>query len=288
MARLYVLGGNGWVPSPKRSTNCYALETRRSLILFDCGVGVSRLSDPMMRLVLERVPRVIVLLSHYHHDHIEGLHMLPHFLRDHEVTIAGPGVLVSGFDCAAVLARFGSSPLLPQPITAWGETFRKGFSIVELREGRNKIAGETIEVVRQPHSDPSVGFRVRDVAYVTDTVVRAETAAFAKGASVLVHDAWLDADDEALGHADLRRHGTAHGAAAIAKEAGVSELVLGHLNPSYDEPRLERMLISACDVFPNTRLANDFTVVEVRSKDDEDLPGGAAPEGPIATETGGL
>jgi hypothetical protein len=37
MARLYVLGGNGWVPSPKRSTSCYALETRRSLILFDPG-----------------------------------------------------------------------------------------------------------------------------------------------------------------------------------------------------------------------------------------------------------
>jgi hypothetical protein len=82
--------------------------------------------------------------------------------------------------------------------------------------------------------------------------------------------------------------GTAHGAAALAKEAGVTELVLGHLNPAYDEARLERMLIAACDVFPNTRLANDFTVVDVRTKDDEDLPAAAATEGPTASETGGL
>ncbi len=287
MARLYVLGGNGWVPSPKRSTNCYAIETRRALILLDCGVGVSRLSDPMMKAVIDRVPRVLVLLSHYHHDHIAGLNMLPHFFADHEVTVAGPGVLVTGFDCAAVLARYGSSPLLPQAITTWSNTFRKGFSIVELREGRNKVAGETVEVIRQPHTDPSAGIRVRDVAYITDTIVRPESAVFAKGASVLIHDAWLDAEDEARGHADLRSHGTGHGAARIAKEAGVADLVLGHLNPSYDEIRLERMLIGACDIFPNTRLANDFTVVDVRSKDEEEpLP--LVAEDPASVESTGL
>jgi ribonuclease BN (tRNA processing enzyme) len=270
MARLYVLGGGGWVPTAKRSTSAYLLETRRAAILFDCGAGAARLGDPMLKAVLKRVPRVLVLLSHYHHDHIEGLSYLPFFLRGHETTIACPPSKVTGVAATEALGRFGGSPLLPKPILGWSSQFEKGFEIVELREGRNRVLGEAVDVSAQPHSDPCVAFRVRDVVYVTDTTARPETAAFAKDAAILVHDAWLDAEDQAAGHEDLRVHGAAEGAAMIARDARARILVLGHLNPSYDEARLERMRFDASKIFPETHLADDFRIFEARAADAED------------------
>lgn len=263
MPKLFVLGGGGWIPTARRLTNCYAIETRRSLILLDCGVGAARLLDPMFQAVLGRVPRAIVLLSHYHHDHVEGLHYLLHVLRDHEVTLGAPPSRVTLVKPEDVLGRFGGSPLLPHPIATWRERFARGFELVELAEGTNLVAGEKVEVIAQPHSDPSIGIRVRDVTYVTDTIVRKETAAFAAKSAVLVHDAWLDPEDEEARHPDLATHGTAVGAARIAAEAQVRKLVLGHLNPRYDAARLERMLVAASQAFPNVALADDFATFDV-------------------------
>ena len=276
MPKLYVLGGGGWIPTARRLTNCYLIETRRSAILLDCGVGAARLLDPMLQAVLARVPRALVLLSHYHHDHVEGLHYLLHLLRDHEVTIAAPPSSVTRASPAEVLGRYGSTPLLPKPIATWREQFPRGFEIVELKEGKNQVAGETVEVLGQPHSDPSVALRVRDVAYVTDTAARKESVPFAKSAAVLIHDAWLDPEDEAAGHPDLAHHGTAVGAARIAAEAQPGQLLLGHLNPRYDASRLERMLVAAMQIFPRTRLADDFATLELREPAEE-KPAAAAP-----------
>lgn len=270
MARLYVLGGGGRTPAAKRGTSAYLLETRRIAILFDCGSGVARLGDPMLQAALKRVPRVLVLLSHYHHDHVEGLPHLPHFLRDHEVVVAGPPSKTTGFAVADALGRLVGAPFTSRPIAGWVSRFPKGFEIAELREGRNRVHGESVEVVAEPHSDPCVAFRVRDVVYVTDTTARPETAAFAKGAALLLHDAWLDAADQAAGHEDLRFHGVADGAAMVARDAGARRLVLCHLNPSYDEARLERMRFDASRIFPETHLADDFRAFEARSGDAED------------------
>jgi ribonuclease BN (tRNA processing enzyme) len=264
MPKLFVLGGAGWIPTARRLTNCYAIESRRSMILLDCGVGAARLLDPMMQAMLARVPRVLVLLSHYHHDHVEGLHYLLHILRNHELTIGAPPSKVACGKPGDILGRYFSSPLFPHPIARWSDRFPKGFELVELAEGRNKIAGEDVDVIAQPHTDPSIGLRVRDVTYVTDTIVRKESVAFAKRSAVLIHDAWLDPEDEAAGHEDLAVHGTAVGAARIAADAQVDQLLLGHLNPRYDAARLERMLVAAAQVFPKTSLADDFATFDVR------------------------
>jgi ribonuclease BN (tRNA processing enzyme) len=241
----------------------------------------------MLQAVLKRTPRAIVLLSHYHHDHVEGLHYLLHFFRDHEVTLAAPSAKVAGAKPADILGRYGSSPLLPKPIASWRDCFPKGFELVELKEGRNQVAGETVDVLAQPHSDPSIGIRVRDVSYVTDTVIRKETVPFVAKSSVLIHDAWLDPEDEEAGHPDLAHHSTAVGAAKIAAEAQVLQLLLGHLNPRYDAARLERMLVAAMQAFPKTRLADDFATFELHEPADEKAPPAAAapPAAPQATST---
>ena len=45
--------------------------------------------------------------------------------------------------------------------------------------------------------------------------------------------------------------------------------LLGHLNPRYDAARLERMLVAAMQVFPRTRLADDFATFEIQEPAEE-------------------
>jgi ribonuclease BN (tRNA processing enzyme) len=269
MPRLYVLGSGGWIPTLARQTCCYLLETRRGLVFFDCGTGVSRLHDPLLKEVLSRHRRAAVLLSHWHHDHVEGLHYLPFFLRSMEVVLGVPAREISGFDPKELLARFGGRPLLPHPLPEWSGRFAGGFQIQELRPGPNIIHGQEVQVMVQPHSDPSMGFRVRDVVYVTDTCDRPETSTFAARSSLLIHDSWLDRQGVPESPEDARWHGTAEGAARLAREAGCQDLLLAHLNPAYDAQRLDRLLFEATAIFPRSALAADMLCLRIAEAGDE-------------------
>jgi ribonuclease Z len=119
----------------------------------------------------------------------------------------------------------------------------------------------------------------RDVAFVTDTTARPETASFAKGVAALVHDARLD--EESADGPDRGSHATATGAAMVARDAEAGTLVLAHLDPSFDEARLERMRFEACKVFPKTHLANDFATFELKTIESDD--GAAESRAPAET-----
>jgi ribonuclease BN (tRNA processing enzyme) len=262
------------MPTLARQTVAHLIETRRGLVFLDCGSGIARLHDPMFKEMLQRHQRALVLLSHWHQDHVQGLAALPFFLGHMEVTVAGPGPQITGEKAADVLARYGGAPLLSQPMPEWGGLFRGGFEIVDLRAGKQNVGGEKVEVIPQPHTHPSIGLRVRDVSYITDTVERDESIAFAKGSAVLLHDAWLDNEGHAAAGAEALAHSTATGAARIARAAEARQLVLTHLNPAYDVARLERMFLAAAAIHPATQLATDMASFSFTAADD------AAPAAP--------
>lgn len=258
MPRLFVLGSAGWIPTLARQTVAHMIETRRGLIFLDCGSGISRLHDPLFQEMLKRHQRALVLFSHWHHDHIEGLAALPFFLGHMEVTLAGPGLEISGEKAADILARFGGAPLLSRALPDWSGRFSGGFHIADLRPGKQTVGGEKVEVIVQPHTHPSVGLRVRDVTYITDTVERAESAVFAKGSALLLHDAWLDNEEASAGGSAASEHSSASGAARVARTAEAKQLVLTHLNPGYSTARLERMFLAAAAIHPATQLGADM------------------------------
>ena len=179
---------------------------------------------PMLQAVLARVPRALVLLSHYHHDHVEGLHYLLHLLRDHEVTIAAPPSSVTRASPADVLGRYGEHAAPAAPDRDLARTgSRRGFELVELKEGKNQVAGETVEVIApaalgSERRDSRARRRLRDRHDRPEGVRPVRR----KRAAVLIHDAWLDAEDEAAGPPRPRAStATAVGAARIAAEAQV-------------------------------------------------------------------
>ena len=99
-----------------------------------------------------------------------------------------------------------------------------------------------------------------------DTRPHADLARVAAGADLLIHEATFG-DDEAE-RARETGHSTAREAAQLAHDAGVRRLALTHLSPRYtrDAPDL---LAQAQSIFPETVVARDGMVIEVRYSDED-------------------
>ncbi len=207
--RLTLLGTQGWIPTGRRETTCLALEDGPRLLLFDAGTGLRRLLEPPGSTMLAAARDVHLFLTHYHLDHVCGLAYLPGLFAGRRLTVHVPEPTINGVDLDHGLATLIDSPFNPG---RWGR--QRGMEIVTqtLREGANEVAGHEVRVRRQQHPDPTVGYRLDDAfAFVTDTVADPETARFAAGVELLLHEAWIDGveesdpDDGRSGAHDLRR-----------------------------------------------------------------------------------
>jgi len=257
----------GWIPVRNRHTCCYCLEYRETLIVFDAGTGISRFAEPWGQEILNRYNKILLVLSHYHLDHTAGLIYLSHFFKDKEVHIVGPGESIYGKSAKHILTGIITPPYFGRPLLE----FPIKLIFHDLGVGSIKIAGITIDTILQEHSDPSLGIKVDNkVCYLTDTVCTASTVDFAHNCRLLLHETWFDTQDyreltqqsplsspAPQAQKELKSHSAVNQVAAAALRASVEQLVLIHLNPSYDEKRLLAMARDAQEIFPNSLLAKD-------------------------------
>jgi ribonuclease BN (tRNA processing enzyme) len=265
--KITTLGSMGWIPVRGRHTCCYCLEYRETLIVFDAGTGIARFDEPWGQEILNRYDKILLLLSHYHLDHAAGLIYIPHFFKDKEVHIAGPGESIYGSSAKHILTGLITPPYFGRPLLE----FPMKLTIHDLGVGSIKIAGITIDTILQEHSDPSLGIKIDNkVCYLTDTVCTASTADFSRNCRLLLHETWFDTQDytelmrqsqssSPSPHAqkELKSHSAVNQVAEAALRAPVEQLVLIHLNPSYDNKRLLAMERDAREIFPNSLLAKD-------------------------------
>ncbi len=106
------------------------------------------------------------------------------------------------------------------------------------------------------------------VAYVTDTRPCDGGRALAEDADLLYHDATFT--DEHRERAETTGHSTARQAAAVARDAGATRLLLGHLSARYPDPTpLER---EAQSIFPASEIAEELRRYELDPRDKEPEP----------------
>jgi ribonuclease BN (tRNA processing enzyme) len=72
--KIIFLGTNGWYDTDCGNTICTLLETKKAYILLDAGNGIHKAD----KYIKKDLP-VYLFLSHFHIDHIEGLHTLAKF-----------------------------------------------------------------------------------------------------------------------------------------------------------------------------------------------------------------
>jgi ribonuclease BN (tRNA processing enzyme) len=256
-----LLGTNGWMPRGARETTCFAVRTGRTLLVFDAGTGFRRLLDPEHAALLDDAEQIQLFLSHYHLDHVCGLAYLSGVLPGKDIVIRPPAEAITGVDPYAAVAGLVRKPYNPVDLADMSNV-----RVQPTAEGENEVAGHTLRVRRQQHSDTSVSVRLDDeLVIATDTRVDPEAVAFARGAGLLLHESWYWSGDPGLKAADelppgYAAHSEATGVADLAAKAGVGRLILVHLNPLAGETAHLPMRDAARAVFAHTDLVEDGTI----------------------------
>ncbi len=278
--QVVICGSGSPLPDATRAAACTAVIAGGEFVLVDSGPGSWEVLD------LENLPigkLSAVLLTHFHSDHIGGLGeaITQSWIagRAQPLAVYGPdGVerVVAGFgeayasDVDYRVAHHGDAYL---PRAAAGAEAH----VVALGDAANASAvvfvrnGLKVTMFRVDHDPvrPAVGYRFdfagRSVVVSGDCAKSASLVEHAKSADVLIHEALertlIERAIAAAKRLGLERQAKLAGdipdyhtspveAAEIARDAGVSELVLTHLVPSPNNYLTRRIFLAGvADVF---------------------------------------
>ena len=242
------LGTNGWYDTGTGNTICTLIQTPRWDIVLDAGYGLHKLE----RYIDGKKP-VFILLSHFHIDHIAGLHTLTKFRFKKPLTICGQK------GTRRQLSRF-----VARPFTVPLEKLPYPVKVLELpsEAGSLPFKVETLPLV---HADPVIGMRLalggKIVTYITDTGYCPNALKLARGADLLMTEC-----AHAPGETNPRwPHFNPETAGRLAAEAGAKRLVMTHFSADrYRTPaaRAAGMKITR-KIFKNAAAAKDGLEVEV-------------------------
>jgi ribonuclease BN (tRNA processing enzyme) len=228
-----LLGSGGWLPTDLRETACVYIREGADVLLLDAGTGFRRLvTEPSL---LDGVERLHIALTHLHLDHTAGLVGLAGVASVPAREVWAPGRIVAAGSAEEVIHRLLDPPFLGKSSE---EMIDKLLTDVRELDGDAAIGPFQVEVrIQQRHTSPTLALKVNgELAYCTDTAYDEGNVAFARGARILLHEAFHAADET-----DDAIHAAAGEAARIAAAAEVERLVCVHLNPLLgDEAALRR------------------------------------------------
>jgi phosphoribosyl 1,2-cyclic phosphodiesterase len=248
--RVKVWGARGSVPAPGPETARYGgntsclqvtLSDGTSLVL-DAGTGIRGLGLSLP----PDGPRLNILLTHLHMDHIQGLMFFaPLFRPAAEIAIWGPAT--PGEPLLDRIARYISAPLSPLEV----RELPCHLSARDAPPSEWRIGPASIRAVSVSHRGPTLGYRISDgdnsLCYLPDHEPAAgeEGAALelARGATLLVHDCHYS-DDEYPAHVGWG-HSCLSDALAFARRADAERLLLFHHDPMHSDDFLDRLHATA-------------------------------------------
>lgn len=251
--KIYFLGTNGWYSSPTGDTPCILIDSKEGYTIFDAGNGIYKIDQH----IKEDKP-ISLFISHFHIDHISGLHILNKFN------------FKQGIDVYIAKGRKKDFDLFVNPPYTIGITKNKknvytlktDVRLHELEESENNV-GFPVLIKKLYHAFDDHGFKVtlegKSIVYSGDTSIVQNCFVIAKNADLLIHECSnINSPENSWGHTDPIQ------TAQFAKDANVKKLILTHFGASlYDT--LEKRKIAekkAQDIFPNTIAATDGLTLE--------------------------
>ncbi|MFH0819956.1 MAG: ribonuclease Z [bacterium] len=249
--KLKILGSNGWYASATGNTSCILIETKDFYLVLDAGDGLAKLDR---EIKLEKP--IYLFLSHFHLDHIYGLHILNKFRFSQSMTIFGqPGT-------KKILKK-----IIASPFTAPFSVLKTKVVIKDLKEGLNRppLVPFLVEARYLVHADPCLGFRFnldsKIITYCTDTGVCQELLQLARQADILITECSIKPGQSSPHWPHLNPED----AAIIAKRAKASKLLLvhfaAHIYQTLEERRVAEKV--ARKIFPETFAAFDDWEMEI-------------------------
>lgn len=220
-------------------TACVEVEAEGRRIVFDAGTGLRALGQALAE---DPAPRLDLLLSHYHLDHVMGLTGFAALWRpETQLRLWTPRL--GGAQESDPVGQLFAPPFFPVSLEATPALIERRW----FTPGRSidLSGGVKLRTQRLAHPGGSTGFRLeaagKVVAYLTDVELGADApnpalVGFAADADLLICDAMF-------GDADISRHrgwghSSARQAAALAAAARARRLALFHHAPSANDAML--------------------------------------------------
>jgi ribonuclease BN (tRNA processing enzyme) len=246
--KIIFLGTNGWYDTKTGNTISILIVTKEHNIVLDAGTGFAKLD----RYVSNSNP-IFLFLSHFHLDHLIGLHTLIKFSFDQRLTLIGP----KGTE--KVLKA-----LLRQPFTAPLASLSFETEILEMPESEGRFPF-SVKGMNLFHPPLSMGYRFhlegKEIAYCPDTGYCENAVTLAKGADLLISECSFLPGENSTDWPHLNPQS----AARIAKEAGAARLALVHFDAAkYTTMELRKKAEQeAQKILPNTFACEDDQVLEM-------------------------
>jgi ribonuclease BN (tRNA processing enzyme) len=221
--RIVTLGTNGVCATKTGNTSCILLDTEECYVILDAGDGIHKAKE-----YLKEAKPTHIFLSHFHLDHIFGLHLLDEFEFESPLRIYGKRGAKEALNL--IINKPFSRPLGELPYEV---------RIEELDEGEH---GSPFRLSCRllPHKDPSLGYRLeldgKTIAYCTDTGPHENILELARGADVLISECALKPGRMS----EEWPHMNPEEAARVAKGANVKLLILTHFNAAEYKTMKER------------------------------------------------
>lgn len=245
--KAYFLGTMGWYDTALGNTLSVLLDTAKAYIVFDAGGGFYKLDK-----YIKKNKPIILLLSHFHLDHIIGLHALAKFNFIQGINVFGP----KGVD--KVFKGIINTP--------YSMPVKKLKTKITVKKFSNDLKLPVdIKYKKLLHSTVCYGYRVlaegKSVVFCTDTGSCKNVGLLAKNADVLISESSLAPDqvDNNWPHLNPQQ------AARIAKISRCKQLALVHFDASIYLNRAdkEKAQAAARKIFRNTLAANDGLTISL-------------------------
>jgi ribonuclease BN (tRNA processing enzyme) len=241
------LGTNGWYDTDTGNTICILVKGRNYDVILDAGNGIYKVD----RYIKGDKP-VHLLLSHFHLDHIEGLHILNKFHFQQGLRIHGQRGTRKILDT-----------IVNKPYTCPIDELPFSVEIHELLEGAYEIPFP-LECRFLLHASPCLGYRIeldgKILAYCPDTGICENAVKLAKDADLLMAECSLRPGERN----PQWPHLNPEDAAEIARKANAKRLVLVHFDANRYRTIQERLeAIRTISGFENSVAALDDMVLKL-------------------------
>ncbi len=210
---IHFLGTNGWYDTVTGNTISILIETSSHFIILDAGNGLYKIDQ-----YIKTEKPIYLFLSHFHLDHIEGLHILNKFKFPQGLTIVGQT------GASDILNR-----IIDKPYTVPFSELPFRVDIQEIAEGHHSFPF-SVQCRYLVHSSPTLGFRFnldgRVVSYCPDTGYCKNAVKLAANADILIAECALKIGEKSAAWPHLNPET----AARLAREAQVKQLALVHFD----------------------------------------------------------
>ncbi|OHB58214.1 MAG: hypothetical protein A2173_03605 [Planctomycetes bacterium RBG_13_44_8b] len=245
--KITFLGTNGWYDSKTGNTLSTLIQTPLENIILDAGNGIYKISE-----YIKNSKPIYLFLSHFHLDHIIGLHTLAKFNFHQEINIYGPEGLKKYLN-----------QIINRPYTIPFNKLRVKTRLYELKN--NCRLPLSMEFRHLKHSGFCLGYRFligrKIISYCTDTGICKNLYYLAEKADLLISESSFRS-----GHInDDWPHLNPEAVAQVAKDTTVKRLALIHFDASHylafkDRRDAEK---KARTIFKNTIAAKDGSSIKL-------------------------